>query len=122
MSNTAETEVRQLIENWAQAISNGDRDEILARHADDLLMFDFPAVVRGLKAYERTWDFFFDKPKGPISFVPRDLEVTAGEDVAFASCLIRCEGTSGGLVELRLTTGLRRIDGQWTITHEHHSV
>ena len=122
MSNTAESEVRQLIENWAQAISNGDRAAILAHHADDLLMFDFPAVVRGTKAYDRTWDFFFHKPKGPISFVPRELNVTAGEDVAFASCLIRCEGTSGGLVELRLTTGLRKVDGQWTITHEHHSV
>jgi len=122
MSNTAETAVRQLIETWARAISAGNRQAILAHHADDLLMFDFPNVVRGLKAYDRTWDFFFDKPKGPISFIPRDLEVTAGEDVAFASCLIRCEGTSGGLVELRLTTGLRKIGGQWTITHEHHSV
>jgi ketosteroid isomerase-like protein len=25
-------------------------------------------------------------------------------------------------LDFRLTVGLRKIDGQWTITHEHHSV
>ena len=86
-------------------------------------MFDLPpGLVRGIDAYDRTWDFFFTAPKGPISFVPNNLEVTAGGDVAFASCLIRCEGTSGGRVDLRLTVGLRKIAGEWTIMHEHHSV
>ncbi len=48
--------------------------------------------------------------------------MTAGADVAFATCLIRCEGTSAGVVELRLTTGLCKIDDKWVVTHEHHSV
>jgi ketosteroid isomerase-like protein len=118
-----EAQVRQLIERWSQAISSGDRREILAHHSPDLLMYDIPPpIVRGLAEYDRTWDFFFTAPKGPISFVPIDLEVTAGHDVAFASCLIRCEGTSGGLVDLRLTVGLRKIEGEWTVMHEHHSV
>jgi ketosteroid isomerase-like protein len=119
----SEAEVRDLIERWARAISSGDRAGILAHHSPNLLMFDFPApIVRGLDAYDRTWDFFFAAPKGPIRFVPRDLEVTAGDDVAFASCLIHCEGTSAGPVDLRLTAGLRKVDGGWTIVHEHHSV
>jgi ketosteroid isomerase-like protein len=118
-----ETQVRTLIEEWARAISSGDRGGILAHHSSDMLMFDFPPpVVRGLDAYDRTWDFFYAKPKGPISFVPSDLEVNAGGDVAFASCLIHCEGTSAGPVDLRLTVGLRKIDGDWTVLHEHHSV
>ncbi|MBA3317905.1 MAG: nuclear transport factor 2 family protein [Gemmatimonadales bacterium] len=115
--------VRDLIERWAKAVSSGDRPAILAHHSPDLLMFDFPpGLVRGIDAYNRTWDFFFTAPKGPISFVPSDLEVTAGDDVAFASCLIRCEGTSAGPVDLRLTVGLRKIDGEWIVMHEHHSV
>jgi ketosteroid isomerase-like protein len=122
MENTEADQVRELIERWASAISAEDRPAILAHHSEDLLMFDFPATVRGIDAYDQTWDFFFTNPRGKISFVPRELEVTAGTDVAFATCLIRCEGTSAGLVELRLTTGLRKINGRWVVTHEHHSV
>lgn len=118
-----EARVRNLIENWARAISAGDRAAILAHHSPDLLMFDFPPpLVRGIDAYERQWDFFFASPKGPISFVPSELAVTAGDSVAFASCLIHCEGTSAGPVDLRLTVGLRKIDGDWMVMHEHHSV
>ena len=46
----------------------------------------------------------------------------ASDDVAFASCLIHCDGTSAGPLDLRLTVGLRKIDGDWTVIHEHHSV
>ncbi|MGH8469639.1 MAG: YybH family protein [Gammaproteobacteria bacterium] len=74
--------IRTVIKDWARAVEAGDRAAILARHALDLLMFDFPATVRGLDAYGRTWDFFFKNPRGPISFVPRDIAVTAAEDVA----------------------------------------
>ena len=55
----------------------------------------------------------------------RLLDVTAGADVAFAYGLLRCS-TPEGLREdptylLRLTLGLRREAGRWTVTHEHHS-
>lgn len=117
-----EARVRSLIERWARAVSSGDRATILVHHSEDVLMFDFPSIVRGIEAYDQTWDFFFTAPTGPISFVPSDLVVTASDEVAFASCLIHCEGTSAGPVDLRLTIGLRRIDGEWVVTHEHHSV
>jgi ketosteroid isomerase-like protein len=115
--------IRRLIENWARAISSGDRKAILAHHSPSLLMFDFPPhIVRNLEEYDKTWDFFYDSPKGSISFVPSELQVTAGTDVAFASCLIHCDGTSAGPLDLRLTVGLRKLDGDWIVTHEHHSV
>lgn len=121
--STDEAMVRALIERWAAAISAGDRAAILTQHAPDMLMFDLPpGVVEGIGAYHRQWDFFYDSPSGPISFVPSGLRVTAGSDVAFASCLIRCDGTSAGRVDLRLTMGLRKIAGEWTVVHEHHSV
>lgn len=117
-----ETEVRAIIENWAKAVSEGDRAGILARHATDMLMFDFPATVQGLEDYDRTWDFFFADPLGPITFTPSDLMIVAGSDVAFASCTMHCDGTSAGPVDFRLTTGLRKTGGGWMIVHEHHSV
>ena len=46
--------------------------------------------------------------------------------MAFGHYLYRVTGTTreGGEVDMwvRATLGLRRIDGEWRITHEHHSV
>ena len=114
--------IRQIILDWAASISSNDRKGILKAHSQNILMYDFPAVVLGLEAYDATWDFFFAEKIGEIHFEVRDLEVTASDLVAFATCLIRCEGTSAGIVELRLTTGLEKISNNWVITHEHHSV
>jgi ketosteroid isomerase-like protein len=117
-----EKAVRAVIENWARAVESGDRKGILANHAEEMLMFDFPDVVRGIKAYDKTWDFFFDETKGPIRYTLRELLVTAGDQVAFATCLVHCDGTSAGALDFRLTTGLKKEAGAWTIVHEHHSV
>src|SRR5687768_10764831 len=114
--------VRTLIENWARAVSAGDRKAILAHHSPDVVMFDFPNEIRGLDAYDKTWDFFFANPKGPIVFEPRQIEVTSGEDVAFAVCMFHCDGTSGGSLDFRLTSCLRKEGTEWVIVHEHHSV
>ncbi len=54
------------------------------------------------------------------------MKVTAGEDVAFVTALMRCVPTeaNGERIELdfRLTTGLQKIAGHWTVMHEHHSI
>ena len=122
MTARNEAEVRQRIESWAKAISHGNRAEILGHHHDQFLLFDLATIEHGIEAYDRTWDSFYADPKGPIRFIPSEIQVTAGEDVAFASCLIHCDGTSAGPLDLRLTVGLRKIDGEWLIVHEHHSV
>ncbi len=119
---SAEKEVRAIIESWARAVNAGDRAAILAHHSEDLLMFDFPGTVRGREAYDQTWDFFFANPQGPISFVPRGIAVSAGDGIAFASCMVHCEGTSAGPVDFRLTTGLCKRGDKWVVVHEHHSV
>jgi ketosteroid isomerase-like protein len=56
------------------------------------------------------------------------LQITAGEDVAFAVAIMRCGASTfsgppeeSGLL-FRLTIGLRKVDGDWRVTHEHHSV
>ncbi len=58
MRNLEKRQIENIVLDWARAVSAGDRDGILARHADDLLMFDFPNTVRGIAAYDKTWDFF----------------------------------------------------------------
>ncbi len=121
-------EIRALIERWARAAHTGDLDAVLAAHSDDIVMFDVPPPhegVRGIDAYRSTWPPFFDWQAGGAVFDLLSLEVTAGTDVAFAHALLRC-GTPEDFARepdarLRLTVGLRRLDGGWVVTHEHHS-
>ena len=123
-----ERDIRALIEGWAAAVHRGALDEVLADHALDVVMFDVPpphAGVRGIGAYRETWPPFFEWQASGAVFEIESLEVTAGEDVAWAWALLRC-GTADELAReperrLRLTVGLRREDGRWVVAHEHHS-
>jgi uncharacterized protein (TIGR02246 family) len=123
-----EVAVRDLIEAWADAVRRKDYDGILRGHAADFVMFDIPPpfISVGLDAYRKTWDMFFSWSSDPVRFEIQDMDVTAGADVAFAFASMRCEGPgSDGKAEaldFRLTMCLRRVDGQWMIAHEHHSV
>lgn len=123
-----ETRIRTLIERWAEAVHAGDLDGVLADHSADIVMFDVPPPfegVRGIDEYRSTWPPFFEWQRQGAVFEIVELDVTAGEDVAFAHALLRC-GTSAEFdVEpgnrLRLSIGLRLEAGRWTVTHEHHS-
>lgn len=93
-------------------------------------MFDVPPPFqsRGLDAYKKTWDLFFQYHKPSQAFDIEELAITAGEDVAFAVLVMRCGSAtvSGPPVEggfpFRLTIGLHKVDGQSRVVHEHHSV
>jgi uncharacterized protein (TIGR02246 family) len=121
-------QIRTLIERWAEAVRSGDMSGVLADHSHDIVMFDVPPPyegVRGIAAYRETWPPFFDWQAQGASFDIVSLDVTAGEDVAYAHALLRC-GTQQDLAEnpdnrLRLTLGLRKEDGRWVVAHEHHS-
>jgi uncharacterized protein (TIGR02246 family) len=123
-----EQQIRSLVERWAVAVYRGEMDGVLADHAEDIVMFDVPPPyegVRGIEAYRETWPGFFEWQARGASFELVSLEVTAGEHVAYAHALLRCD-TPEGLAEkpenrLRLTLGLRKEHGRWTVAHEHHS-
>jgi uncharacterized protein (TIGR02246 family) len=123
-----EAEIRALIERWAKAVRDQDRTAIRADHDPDILMFDVPPpfLSQGLDAYMATWETFFSSSEKPITFDFRDVKVTAGEDVAFATALGNCVNIDPSgkreKLEFRLTMGLRKIDGRWRVMHEHHSL
>jgi ketosteroid isomerase-like protein len=119
---TDKEEVTKIVRDFLRAVETGDRRGIAANHSDDLLMFDFPDTVEGIADYEKTWDFFYDNQNGPITFSPDRLETTVGDQVAFVACIVHCTGTEGGDFRFRLTVGLEKRDGLWTIVHEHHSL
>lgn len=126
--STNESQIRSLIENWANAVHTGDMDTVLKQHDPDIVMFDVPPPyegIRGIDAYRKTWPPFFEWQAQGSSFEIESLEITAGEEVAFAYALLRC-GTAQELEKnpenrLRLTLGLSKQQGQWTVMHEHHS-
>jgi uncharacterized protein (TIGR02246 family) len=126
--NQDEQQIRTLIESWADAVHAGDLETVVAAHAVDIIMFDVPPPydgVRGIEAYRATWPPFFRFQLDGASFEIVSLDVTAGEDVAYAHALLRC-GTPEELAEkpenrLRLTLGLLKEDGRWVVAHEHHS-
>lgn len=125
---TNEEQIRTLIGDWTAAVQRCDLAAVLADHADDIVMFDVPPPqqgVRGIDAYRESWAPFFEWLATGAVFEIESLEVTAGDDVAFAYALLRC-GTEKSFAEdpdnrLRLTLGLRKQDGRWVVTHEHHS-
>jgi len=124
---TDSEQIETLIRNWAAAVHRGDMEAVLAGHAADIVMFDVPPPdqgIRGIEAYRATWPPFFAWQQEAV-FAIETLEVTAGEDVAFAHALLRCDTPEGLRAtpdrRLRLTLGLRRQEGEWVVAHEHHS-
>jgi uncharacterized protein (TIGR02246 family) len=121
-------EILALIERWAKAVRGEDRAAIREDHDPGILMFDVPPPFqsRGLDAYMATWETFFSCVKKPVVFDFRDVEITAGDDVAFATAVGNCvnidaQGRREPL-QFRLTMGLRKIGGRWRVMHEHHSL
>jgi uncharacterized protein (TIGR02246 family) len=126
--NTDELAIRKLVEDWASAVRRKDISGILRHHASSMLMFDVPPPLKseGLEAYEKTWDLFYSASPDPVVFDIREMTISAGDDVAFVAALMRCvtreaDGKFAPL-DFRLTIGLRKVDDQWTILHEHHSI
>jgi ketosteroid isomerase-like protein len=122
-----ESQVKIIIENWAAAVRNKNMVAILAHHSDDFVMYDVPMPFKsvGLDAYRETWNLFFKYTK-PGVFDIHELNIIADENVAFAFAEMQCSNNSDGLgfnpLDFRLTIGLKKIRGQWTIIHEHHSI
>jgi uncharacterized protein (TIGR02246 family) len=119
--------IRALVEGWAQAVRAKDMDGILRDHAADVLMFDVPPPLesRGIDAYRDTWALFYAASPEPPVFDIKQMNVTAGPDVAFVTATMGCvvieKGTSAPLA-FRLTIGLRKIEDRWIVMHEHHSI
>lgn len=113
------TKIRTLVDNWAMAARAKDMDGVLAHHTDDIMMFDAPMPLRcqGMEEYKRTWELFFaNTPGGLGAFDVTELQVVAGDKVAYCHAILKIFDT-----EARLTIGLRKENSEWIVAHEHHS-
>ena len=92
MTTTDETQVRDLLQQWATATQRGQRNDVLANHLADVLIYDVlaPMKYEGVAAYRKSWDEWQPDTQGEGQFELQDLAVTAGADVAFAHGFIKC--------------------------------
>lgn len=125
-----EDEIRTLLARWERAFREKDVEAVMSVYAPGqaVVAFDVvpPLAVVGRDAYRRNYEEFFAMFSGPLEIELRDLRIVASGDAAFLHCFDRMSGTLQGGERfdlwLRVTSGLRRIDGEWRIIHDHVSV
>lgn len=123
-------EIKALFDHWKTAFEAKDVNGVMTIYApgDALTAFDVvpPLQFRGAEAYRKDYAEFFGQFKGPIHVEDPGMQIVASDKVAIAYGLERLTGTltNGTPVDiwLRYSEGLKRIDGQWRVVHEHISV
>ncbi|WP_374077456.1 nuclear transport factor 2 family protein [Bdellovibrio bacteriovorus] len=124
--STEEGEIRRLMEQYSEAVSNKDLEEIMSFYAPDVIAFDLmpPLQVIGKDAYKKSWSNITQM--GESNFSIRDLHVTARGDLGFCHCLCHMTGTTGEGQKFdswaRQTACFEKINGRWLIVHENYSV
>jgi len=125
---TDQDTIRELILRWADAVHTGDLETVLADRDQDIVQFDVAPPcdgLRGIDAYRDSWPDFFEWQRQGAIFEITELDVTVGDEVAFAYALARCgkpeDFEKNPDNRLRMTFGLRKRDDRWVVTHEHGS-
>jgi uncharacterized protein (TIGR02246 family) len=128
VSTENEAAIRELLEHLVKAVCAKDLNGVLSAYAPDVVAFDIvpPLAYLGTEAFAKPWQDVFELYQSPIAYELHDLNITAGDDVAFSHSLNHIGGTlkNGQTTDLwlRFTAGYRKIEGRWLITHLQASV
>ena len=123
-----EAEIKRVIEGGVEAIRDKNIEDVMSLYAQEVVSFDIVPPLRymGADAFRKPWEEVFSSFQGPIGYEILDLNITAGDDVAFTYSLNRISGTmKNGLktdLWLRWTACFRKINGKWLIVHHQNSV
>lgn len=122
-SETDESLIRGIVENWAKACCQKSVDGLVANHADDILLFDLKAPLQhsGMAAYRRVWEECLPYMTEPLKVELRDLKVTSNGNVAFSHSLHHMT-TGENDTWMRATLCYRKEEEQWLVAHAHVSV
>lgn len=128
-ATSAQSEIQKLIEDQVAAIRVKDVEAATAFAAPDVRAFDLidPLVYQGKEEVQKRLTQWFESFEGDtLGFDVTDLQISAGEDIAFCSSLNKVNGTTvdGNKLEMfwRATICFEKTDGQWVATHQHSSV
>jgi ketosteroid isomerase-like protein len=127
-TTTDKTQIQAIVQERVRAVHDKDLNSLISHHAPDVLSFDVldPLQYSGSSTVTQRAEKWLSSYQSTIGYEVRDLNVTAGDDVAFCHYLYRVSGTlqDGGKVDMwvRATICLCKISGKWMIAHEHQSV
>lgn len=115
-----DAEIRMMLDKWAAAVRAHDLEAVLKHRSPEVVMFDVPEPLqsKGIDAYRDTWKLYFGD-EGSRVFELRETHIVAGDEVAWVRAILRC--TTSPDPAGRLTMGLRKVEGEWVVEHEHHS-
>ena len=118
---TAETAVRDLIEEHAAAMREMDADRLAACYRPGAIVFDLAPPLAKTFDRERSRAWFDGKGGGSMDYEIRDVEVEVAGDLAVAYGLTRMGDRRTFELWFRTTLVLRETDGRWQIAHAHDS-
>ncbi|QIS12402.1 YybH family protein [Nocardia arthritidis] len=123
-----EIEIRGQIDKLVEALGAKDLEAIRQVYTTDVVSFDIepPLQHAGIAAKLENWARVF-RFFETVTYEIRDLTFTVGGDVAFGHAFARLRGTLPSGVTphgmwVRVTYGMRKIDGAWLIAHDQVSV
>jgi ketosteroid isomerase-like protein len=113
-----EAEIREHYDRLIEGLRAKDLEALKPLYGADIVSFDIEPPLQhvGVEAKFQSIDYEI-----------RDLEITVGDEVAFAHSFSRLSGTlkNGQAISgvwVRYTGGLRKINGNWLIVHDQVSV
>jgi uncharacterized protein (TIGR02246 family) len=124
-----EAQIRALLDERCTALRDGDAKSIVAQYTDDPVVYTLAPPLR--QSAQDALDVaalqqWLDEKGGSVKSELRDVAVTVDGDLALCTAL-ECMGSPDDapgtpfVLWFRSTYGLRRVDGQWRIAHEHTS-
>lgn len=122
-----ENRIREIINQWFTAVKTKDAATLLSLYADDAVLFppSGELEVKGARDLHRGVREWLDMFDGDISANNRELNIVAGDDVAFAFMITKFsgKGRDGKPIDMtaRATVGFERRLNNWVATHEHAS-
>ena len=125
--STAQSEVRQAIQRWQGAIQTRDINQIMSSYTPDVVAYDAVLQLRfkGKEAYGKHWQLCLEMCTNDMVFEPAEMHISVSGGLALVYCLVRCgekdESGQQNVSWMRMTTGYKKVDGQWLIEHEHFS-
>ena len=127
-SSRATDEITALYDGWVAAIRQKDLAGALSHYSPDVVAFDLidPLQYVGVGALRKRLQEWFASFRSPLGYEVRDVEVSAGEEVAFSHSMNHVQATTndGKSIDMwwRATLCYRRQGNAWLVTHSHTSV
>src|SRR5438270_5812737 len=84
-----EAAIQGLLDDCIRSLRDKNIEGVMSLYAQDVVPFDIVPPLRyiGADAFRKVWEGVFSAFQGPINYEIHDLNITVGDDVAFARWL-----------------------------------